>query len=62
MIKLAEFLKYPVDNLLTVWLADKILDTINKDKKGEDALKLALKNYKKKWASHPTMQNTLRTN
>ncbi|MEI6058935.1 MAG: helix-turn-helix transcriptional regulator [archaeon] len=48
VIKLAEFLKYPVDNLLTVWLADKILDTINKDKKGEDALKLALKNYKKK--------------
>ena len=48
VIKLAEFLKYPVDNLLTVWLADKILDTISKDKKGEDALKLALKNYKKK--------------
>ena len=46
--KLAEFLQTPTDQLLTIWLADKISDTINNDKNGEDALKLALKNYKKR--------------
>lgn len=48
VIKLAEFLQTPIDQLLTIWLADKISDTINNDKNGEDALKLALKNYKKR--------------
>jgi transcriptional regulator with XRE-family HTH domain len=48
VLKLAEFLQTPVEPLLTVWLADKISDTINNDKEGEDALKLALKKFKKK--------------
>lgn len=48
VLKLAEFLQTPSEPLLTVWLADKISDTINNDKEGEDALKLALKKIKKK--------------
>jgi transcriptional regulator with XRE-family HTH domain len=48
VLKLAEFLQTPSEPLLTLWLADKISDTINNDKEGEEALKLALKNYKKK--------------
>ncbi len=48
VLKLAEFLQTPAEPLLTVWLADKISDTINNDKEGEDALKLALKKIKKK--------------
>ena len=48
VIKLAEFLKTPPTQLLTVWLAEKIIATINNDKQGEAALKLALKNWKNK--------------
>ena len=48
VLKLAEFLQLPAQELLTVWLADKISETINNDKQGEDALKLALKKIKKK--------------
>ncbi|HRF22985.1 MAG TPA: helix-turn-helix transcriptional regulator [Chitinophagaceae bacterium] len=48
VLKLAEFLQTPSEPLLTLWLADKISDTINNDNEGEEALKLALKNYKKK--------------
>ena len=48
VLKLAEFLQTPSEPLLTLWLADKISDTINNDKEGEEALKLALKNYKRK--------------
>jgi len=48
VMKLAEFLGTPAQELLTVWLADKISETINNDKQGEDALKLALKKIKKK--------------
>ena len=48
VLKLAEFLQTPSEPLLTVWLADKISDTINNDKEGEDALKLALKKIKRK--------------
>lgn len=48
VIKLAEYLNTPVETLLTVWLAGKILLIINDDKQGESALKLALKNWKKK--------------
>jgi hypothetical protein len=36
------------ENLLTIWLADKILDTVINEKQGEDALKLATKTFKKK--------------
>ena len=48
VIKLAEFLETPPDQLLTVWLAEKIVGLIDNDKQGEAALKLALKNWKKK--------------
>lgn len=48
VVKLAEYLQTPSDQLLTVWLAEKILGTINNDEQGEPALKLALKNWKQK--------------
>ena len=48
VIKLAEFLETSPDQLLTVWLAEKIGGLIDNDKQGEVALKLALKNWKKK--------------
>lgn len=48
VVKLAEYLQTPSGQLLTVWLAEKILGTINNDKQGEAALKLALKNWKQK--------------
>lgn len=48
VIKLADYLQTPSDQLLTVWLAEKILGTISNDKQGEAALKLALKNWKQK--------------
>lgn len=48
VVKLAEFLQTPAEPLVTIWLADKILDTINNSKEGEDALKLVLKTYKHK--------------
>lgn len=48
VLKLAEFLDVKSDELITVWLADKISETIKNDKQGEDALKLALKIIKKK--------------
>ena len=41
VVKLAEFLQTSSENLLTIWLAYKILGTINNEKCGEDALKLA---------------------
>lgn len=46
--KLAEFLNTGSDELLTIWLADKILAVINNNEQGEAALKLALKNCKQK--------------
>ena len=48
VIKLADYLQTQTDQLLTVWLAEKIIATINDDKQGEAALKLALKNWKQK--------------
>lgn len=48
VVKLAEYLQTPSDQLLTVWLAERILGTINNDKQGVAALKLALKNFKTK--------------
>lgn len=46
--KLAEFLSTGSEELLTIWLADKILAVINNNEQGEAALKLALKNCKHK--------------
>ena len=48
VVKLAEFLQTPSENLLTIWLADKILNTINNESCGTDALKLATKIMKAK--------------
>jgi len=48
VIKLADYLQTPEDQLLTLWLAEKIIGTINNDTQGEAALKLALKNWKNK--------------
>lgn len=48
VIKLADYLQTQTDQLLTVWLAEKVLGTINNDEQGEAALKLALKNWKQK--------------
>jgi transcriptional regulator with XRE-family HTH domain len=48
VIKLAEFLDTPAEQLITIWLANKISDTIDNSKEGEDALKLVLETYKKK--------------
>ena len=46
VVKLANFLKIPENELMTIWLADKILETIENTQQGEDALKLALKTIK----------------
>lgn len=46
--KLATFLSTPQDELLTIWLAEKVLNTINNETQGKAALKLALKQYKQK--------------
>lgn len=48
VVKLAEFLHIPSDQLLILWLAEKIVGLIDNDKQGEAALKLALKNRKQK--------------
>jgi transcriptional regulator with XRE-family HTH domain len=48
VVKLAEIFGTPSDALMTIWLADRISDTINNSKEGEEALKLVLKTYRKK--------------
>lgn len=48
VVKLAEFLQTPSEYLLTIWLADKILGTINNERFGEDALKLAIQTLKER--------------
>lgn len=48
VVKIAEFLQAPAEPLITIWLAEKISDTIDNDAFGEEALILALENYKKK--------------
>ncbi len=48
VLKLAEFLQVSPDQFLTVWLAEKIIGTINNDEQGEAALELALKNWKQR--------------
>jgi transcriptional regulator with XRE-family HTH domain len=48
VIKIAEFLKAGEDELLTLWLADKIESTIvNEPKVAYQAMKIANKNLKK---------------
>ena len=46
VVKLAEYLQINPDELLTIWLADKIIAVIDNNKQGEAALKLALKTCK----------------
>lgn len=43
IMTLSSIFKQPAKELLTLWLADKILKTIDKEKYKEHALKLALK-------------------
>lgn len=48
VVKLAEFLQIPAALLVTIWLTDKISDTINHSKKNIETLNLVLKAYKHK--------------
>jgi hypothetical protein len=45
-VALAKIFKQPQEDLLTLWLADKILKTIESEEHKEQALKLALKSIK----------------
>lgn len=46
IVVLAKIFKQSEEDLLTLWLADKILKTINEEAYKEQALKLALKSIK----------------
>jgi len=46
IVALAKIFKQSEEDLLTLWLADKILKTINEEAYKEQALKLALKSIK----------------
>lgn len=46
IVALAKIFKQPEEELLTLWLADKILKTIEEEDHKEQALKLALKSIK----------------
>jgi HTH-type transcriptional regulator, competence development regulator len=46
--KLAEFLSTQSEELITIWLADKVSAVISNNKQGKAALKLAIKNCKLK--------------
>ena len=46
VIKLSEFLKAQENDLLILWLADRINDVVEKDTNATQALKLVLKNLK----------------
>ncbi len=48
VIKLAEFLKMKPDELLVLWMADKITDFITQDELGVKALDLVRKEFAKK--------------
>jgi len=48
IVNLAKIFKQPKEELLTPWLADKILKTIHEEEYKEQALKLALKEIKEK--------------
>jgi transcriptional regulator with XRE-family HTH domain len=44
---LADFLGAPHDELLTIWLADQVIELIKDEPQATDALKIALKEIKK---------------
>ncbi len=46
--KLAEFLNTQSEELITIWLADKVMAVSSNNKQVEAALKLVLKNCKQK--------------
>jgi transcriptional regulator with XRE-family HTH domain len=46
IVNLAKIFKQPEEELLTLWLADKILKTVNEEEYKEQALKLALESIK----------------
>ncbi|MGQ8335805.1 helix-turn-helix domain-containing protein [Sunxiuqinia sp. A32] len=46
IVTLAKIFKQPKKELLTLWLADKVLKTIKDEEQKEEALKLALKSLK----------------
>ena len=46
--KLAKFLDTPEDKLLELWLADKVMNTLEGEEHSEEALKLVSKRMKKK--------------
>lgn len=48
IVALAKIFKQPEEDLLTLWLADKILKTIEEEDYKKQALKLALKVIKEK--------------
>ncbi len=48
VIKLAEFLKINPEELLVLWMADKITDFITQDELGVKALELVKKEFSKK--------------
>ena len=48
VIKLAEFLQTPAEPIITLWLADKVLQVVDDEQCAPDALTLALKELKRK--------------
>lgn len=46
--KLAKFLDTPEDKLLELWLADKVMNTLEGEEHQANALKLVTKRFKKK--------------
>jgi len=46
--KLAKFLETPEDKLLELWLADKVMNTLEGEQHQANALKLVTKRFKKK--------------
>ncbi|MBA3283471.1 MAG: XRE family transcriptional regulator, partial [Nitrosopumilus sp.] len=46
VLKLAVFLSADKEQLIMLWLCDKIIDVVEDDPMAEEALKMALKNVK----------------
>lgn len=46
VLKLAEFLKIPNEKLLELWLADKVMNTLQGEQQSEDAIRLVSKQLK----------------
>lgn len=46
LVKLAEFYKYPVDELLVLWLSDKVYKIIKNDELAIDSLNQTIKRIK----------------